>query len=277
MALTISSLQNPRVKQVVKLQNRRVRDAEQVTVVEGVREFELATANGHKPQTAYICPELLQAAAPGLAARLQAQTDFPLFAVTPAVYAKMAYRGEHGGVLGLFPYLNRPLDQLPLSAVPFLVVIEGGEKPGNVGAILRTADAAGVDGLIIAATADRPGTDMHNPNVVRASLGAVFTVPFAVAETMEVARWLAAQGIMRVAAVPEGAARYTAVDLRSGVALILGSEAFGLSPAWQEAADQRLFIPMVGQVDSLNLSVAAALFIYEVVRQRSVVNSTLPA
>jgi RNA methyltransferase, TrmH family len=272
MPLQISSLQNDRVKQVVKLANRRQRDAVRRTVVEGVREVSRAWQQGIRPHEAYVCPSLLDSeAAQAQAAEIGAEHEngrFPLFEVTPSVFAKMAYRGQSGGLLLVIPYLSLNLDNLPLSATPFLVVIEGAEKPGNLGAILRTADAAGVDGLIVAHPEGGPGTDLHNPNVIRASLGTLFTVPVAAASTGQVIDWLQARQINSFAATPMGQRPYTAVDLTQPAAIIAGSEVHGLSPAWLNAATAQVVIPMVGQADSLNLATATALLLYEVVRQR---------
>ena len=149
-----------------------------------------------------------------------------------------------------------------------MVIVEGGEKPGNLGAILRTADAARVDAVIICDAEAQRGTDLFNPNTVRASLGAVFTVPIATATTPEMIQWLQAKGIQIATAVPDGDSLYTAVNFKEPVALIMGSEAAGVSRPWLEAADLRLRIPMHGQLDSLNLSVATAVMVYEVFRQR---------
>ncbi|HFE66584.1 MAG TPA: RNA methyltransferase, partial [Chloroflexi bacterium] len=188
--------------------------------------------------------------------------------VTPTVFAKMAYRGQSGGLLMVIPYLTRPLNDIPLSPTPFLVVIEGGEKPGNLGAILRTADAAGVDGVIISEDETRRGTDVHNPNAIRASLGALFSVPVAAAAADEVIAWLRRQFIHVAITTPDATEVYTSVNLSGPIALVMGSEAHGLSAAWFDAADVQLTIPMFGLVDSLNLSVATAVILYEVIRQR---------
>lgn len=272
MPTPVSSLQNSRIKEVVKLHNRRHRDAQQLMVVEGSREIARALASGFAPQAAYICPPLLRGEeATAVSARLHTlhqQGSLPLFTVTPELFAKMAYREASGGLLVLIPYWQRPLASLSLSPNPFVAVIEGGEKPGNLGAILRTADAAGVDALIISESEPGAGTDIFNPNVVRASLGALFTVPIASAATPEVIAWLRQQGVQIAAATPAAEMLYTTADLRGPIALALGSEAAGLSAAWLQAADLRLAIPMHGQVDSLNLSVSAGLMLYEVVRQR---------
>jgi RNA methyltransferase, TrmH family len=268
----ISSLQNPRIKNIVKLANRRQRDAQQATLVEGAREVSRALRCGIVPREAYLCPALLDGEETAeIVATLQTLSQAGrthLFEVSPAVFGKIAYRGESGGALLVVPYLARSLADLPLGDVPFLAVIEDVEKPGNLGAILRTADAAGVDGLI-AATHQGGGTDLHNPNVVRASLGTLFAVPVATARTAELIPWLRAQGLRIVTATPTGERPYTAVDLTGPVALVAGSEAHGLSRPWVEAADEQVVIPMRGIADSLNLAIATALLLYEVVRQRA--------
>lgn len=268
--MLISSLQNSRIKNIVKLGNRRQRDAQQLTLVEGVREVRRALQCGIVPQEAYICPALVDSKAADLITSLQklAQTGTTqLFEVTPEVFNKMVYREASGGVLLVVPYLGRRLVDLPLSSAPFLAVVEDVEKPGNLGAILRTADAAGVDGLIVT-THVGDGTDLHNPNVVRASLGTLFAVPVATAETAELISWLREQSIRIVTASPDGKRPYTAIDMTGPVALVTGSEAYGLSQPWLEAADEQVVIPMYGIADSLNLSIATALLLYEVVRQR---------
>jgi TrmH family RNA methyltransferase len=272
MPTPITSSHNGRIKNLVRLQNRRSRDAQQLMLVEGVREATLALANGLVPEEAYICPELISGQKATAIAdqlhRLETTGHCRLFTITPEVFGKVAYRGESGGVLLVIRYWVRPLTSLLLPPNPFLVIIEGGEKPGNLGAILRTADAAGVDAVIISETETGEGTDIFNPNVIRASLGALFTVFVTTAPAEQLITWLHEQHIHIAAATPEGEELYTAVNLRNPVALVMGSEADGLSQQWLNAADVRLLIPMHGQVDSLNLSVSTALLLYEVVRQR---------
>lgn len=267
-SVIISSLQNARIKNLVKLGKRRTRDEQRLTLVEGTREIGHALTAGITPVEVYHCLELAtDPESRALAVhceQLARQGKTTLYAVTPAVYRKIAYREESGGLLLVTPYLTQPLAALPLRAAPFLAVIEGVEKPGNLGAILRTADAAGVDGVIVCAGA----TDVHNPNVVRASLGALFTVPIAEAGAREVITWLHQQQIRIMAASPDGPCAYTAPDLQQPVAVVMGSEAHGLGPAWLAAADAIVQIPMRGVVDSLNLSAATAILLYEVVRQR---------
>lgn len=269
MATEITSVQNERVRSVARLEKRRARDERRVTVVEGVREVARALAAGVIPLEAFACPALVtDAQAVAALARLK-QLDADrlthLFTVTPDVFARLVVREGSGGLLLVIPYLTRTLAQLPLGNPAFLAVIEGVEKPGNLGAILRTADAAGVDGIIVNAGA----TDIHNPNVVRASLGTLFSVPICEATPVETIAHLRALGVRTIAAVPDAPQTYTAVDLSRSVAVIMGSEAHGLSPAWRDAADALVSIPMHGAADSLNLATATALLLYEVVRQRA--------
>jgi TrmH family RNA methyltransferase len=253
---------------LIKLAKRRDRDERRVTIVEGTREIGHALHAGIVPLEVYLCPELATGPANQLliarCEELARQRQTSLVTVTPAVFAKIAYREESGGLLLVIPYVTQPLARLSVAHAPFFTVIEGVEKPGNLGAILRTADAAGVDGVIVCAGA----TDVHNPNVVRASLGALFTVPLAEARTDAVIQWLQQQQIQIVAASPEGTQDYIVPDYRAPVAVVMGSEAYGLAPVWLSAAQAVVRIPMYGAVDSLNLSAATAILLYEVVRQR---------
>ncbi len=264
----IISPANAKVKNVVRLSStRRHREALRQTVVEGSREVRRCLDAGILPAEIYICPELVPAVDQDLASRLTqpATRTTQLATVSPDVYEKMTYRGASGGIVLVIPYTQTELERLPLSQTPFVVVVEGAEKPGNVGAILRSADAAGVDGLILCSG----GTDLHNPNVIRASLGTRFTVPVAEAPTEAVIAWLRRHRITTVAATPSASQRYTQADLRGPVAVVTGSEADGLSDDWLQAADLQVSIPMFGVADSLNLSTSTALLLYEVVRQRS--------
>ncbi|MEZ4517348.1 MAG: RNA methyltransferase [Chloroflexota bacterium] len=277
----ITSTHNPRIKRVAKLAHRSTRDELRQTVVEGIREISLALQNGVVPIEAYICNETLPERDPDVAAifdrlhKLATEGRTELIGVSPAVFEKIAYRGESGGVLLVVPYSERTLSSLTLPDPPLVVVVEDAEKPGNLGAILRTADAAGVDALIIPLrdhaiqNTRTKGTDIYNPNVIRASLGAAFTIPQIVAPAWDVIHWLREQAIHIVAAVPEADTLYTATDLTRPTAIVMGSEAWGLSDEWQQAADTLVRIPMSGSVDSLNLSTSTALLVYEAVRQRS--------
>ncbi|GAB4255924.1 TrmH family RNA methyltransferase [Deferrisoma sp.] len=260
----LQSPQNPRIKAVARLlASRRHRDRERLTVVEGLREVRRCLDAGWVPREAYACEARLGAEGRDLLDRLEA-LGVPVFRVSAPAYARIAYREESGGIVLVVPYADTALARLAPPDPAFLVVVEGAEKPGNVGAILRTADAAGAHGLILCGE----GTDLHNPNVIRASLGTRFLVPCAEAPTPEVIAWLRARGIRTVAATPEADTPYTAADLTGPVAVVTGSEAHGLSAAWREAADRKVRIPMFGAADSLNLATATALLLYEVVRQR---------
>lgn len=272
MTTLLTSLQNARIKNILKLQNRRHRDAQQKTVVEGIREISCALNSGIVPVEAFVCTELLNDVE-GTAVYQQLQTlakttHMTLFTITPELFAKAAYRSQSGGILIIIPYLNTTLSNLSLPPEPMLLIIDGGEKPGNIGAILRTADAAGVDAIIVTSQSDNKGTDIHNPNVVRASLGALFTRPVLEAQADELFAWLSQNKIDIVVLTPDGERPYTQANLSGKIALIMGSEAHGVHPFWLSNATLRLYIPMFGTIDSLNLSVATAVVVFEAVRQR---------
>lgn len=271
MATLLTSLHNARIKNILKLNNRRQRDTQKKTIVEGIREIERALQCGIVPQEAYVCPELITTnEATAVWQQLQTLSEkgqLALFTITTELFAKAAYRGQSGGILLVVPYLDHSLSSLSLSETPLLLVIDGGEKPGNLGAILRTADAAGVDAVIVTSRANG-GTDVHNPNVVRASLGALFTLPVVEVAQEMLLPWLRHKRIQIAALTPTGEQLYTEANLRGPLALVMGSEAFGVDPKWLAVANIRLKIPMFGMVDSLNLSVATAVVVFEAIRQR---------
>lgn len=275
MPVEISSLGNNHVKQVVKLNNRRFRKKHQLTIVEGVREISRALENNVQPREVYLCPELIQEpVAQNIAAQFiknENNAAYKLFEVTTQVFEKIAYRGNSGGLLLVIPIKNKHLEDLHLKQPPFLAIIEGVEKPGNLGGILRTADAAGVDCVIICGDEDQSETDIHNPNVIRASLGAIFSVPTISVDNGRLLDWLQNNNIHIIATTPAATQAYTATDMTGPTAIVMGSEAHGLSKAWLTAAHQQVTIPMFGTVDSLNLSVSTGLLLYEVVRQRNTV------
>ena len=260
MAQIITSRHNPTVKNLVQLRQRRERDRQKLLLIDGARALRLALHNAFPITTIYFAEDvahvhmdLLQhARAAGIA----------LQAVTAAVFHKIGYGDNPDGVLGLAPQPDVCLAHLPCTAVPLYLIAEGLEKPGNLGAILRSADAAGVTGLIVCDSQ----TDIWNPNVIRASQGAFCTVPVAVAAATETQRWLRQHPMQLLAATPTASRLYTEVDLRLPSALILGAEHTGLSPTWHSATPIR--IPMIGQVDSLNVAQAASIILFEAVRQR---------
>ncbi len=260
----VSSLQNSAIKEIVRLRQRSHRDDSGLLIVEGYREVKRALDNAVPVERLFYCPELYQGKnEPTIVARC-AQAGVPLFECSEAAFRKIAYRDRPEGLLALCPQIRRTLADLKLPANPFLVIGEHIEKPGNLGTMLRTSDAAGADALIVC---DRC-TDINNPNVVRASIGTLFTVPVAEAGTPETIAWLKAKGIRSVAASPHATKNYTQVDMTQPIAVIVGAEQFGLSDMWMDQADELVRIPMLGQADSLNVAAAATILLYEVVRQR---------
>lgn len=277
----ITSLQNPRLKQLIKLRDRRPRDEAGLFLVEGYRELKRALAAGVKLRELYCGPDwFLGENEPALidTARLAGAQVFEL---SKQVFAKVSYRDRPDGLLAVAPQWKRTLADLdaarlaeaspgsptPVTKPPLLLVVEAIEKPGNLGTILRSADAAGVDAVIVC----DPVTDIFNPNVVRSSTGVLFSMPVVVAESAEVRTWLWAQGIRAVATTPAAPALYTDSDLRGPLAIIMGSEQYGLSEFWLKESDLLVRIPMAGQADSLNVAMATIITLFEAVRQRSLV------
>ncbi len=260
MAQIITSLHNPTVKNLVKLRQRRERDRQKLLLIDGARALRLALHNAFPMTTIYFAEPV----APVHADLLQQArgAGVVLQAVTAAVFHKIGYGDNPDGVLGVAPQPSGCLADLPCPAVPLYLIAEGLEKPGNLGAILRSADAAGVTGLIVC----EGQTDIWNPNVIRASQGAFCTVPMVVATAVETQRWLHQYPLQLLAATPSASRLYTEVDLRLPSALILGAEHTGLSPMWHSATPIR--IPMAGQVDSLNVAQAASIILFEAIRQR---------
>lgn len=276
MPTTISSRQNNRIKEIAKLSKRRQRDERQLTVVEGSREVERALASGITPVEAYVCPQLCanQTIRQQIDA-LETAGQMRIYELSPDLFEKIAYREESGGVLLVVPYFSKELSAIALAQPAFIAIVEGVEKPGNLGAIMRTADGAGVDAVITCSPPQHSsgshsssGTDVHNPNAIRASLGTIFHIPLVQTSTAAAIEWLQQHNVQIVATTPEGATPYHEIDMRVPTAVVMGSEAHGLSDAWLNAADQRAVIPMHGIADSLNLSTSTALLLYEVVRQR---------
>lgn len=262
----ITSLQNPRVKQLVKLRDRRPRDEAGQFLVEGYRQIRRALDKGFVPAELYFSPDWFladQGNEPALLAEARAGGAH-LFELSREAFAKVAYRERPDGLLAVLPQWRHGLDDLRLSPVPFLLVVEAIEKPGNLGTILRSADAAGVDALIVC----DPVTDLFNPNVVRASTGVLFSVPVVIAGSADVRDWLRQRRIRTVATTPAADALYTATDLTGPLALVMGSEQYGLSDDWLREADARVRIPMAGQADSLNVAMATLITLFEAVRQR---------
>lgn len=262
--LQITSLQNPRVKQLVALRDKKERQRSGLMRVEGYEELSLALQSGAQPITLYYCPELIRADQAATMIEQVRRAGAEIVEVSDRVFEKIAYREGPDGWLATFGTIDRGLHEIKLHEHPLLVVAEGVEKPGNLGAMLRTADAAGVHALIAA----NPLTDWGNPNIVRASKGALFSVPVAAAGSPDTIAWLHENRIAIVAATPQATANYTDVDLRGAVAIAVGEEKYGLSAAWLDAANVQVRIPMAGRVNSLNVATSMALLVYEAVRQR---------
>ena len=260
----ITSLQNPRVKQLVKLRERRDRDEAGLFMIEGYREVRRALEKGIRPKEFYFSPEwFLGENEPALIEQVRA-TGAQLFELSKDAFAKVAYRERPDGLLAVAPQWKRSLVDLALTPQPFLLVVESIEKPGNLGTILRSADAAGCEAVIVCDAV----TDIFNPNVVRASTGVLFSVPVVVAESTEVHAWLQQKGIRTAATTPHTMNIYTQTDLRGPLAIVMGSEQYGLSEFWMKSADVLVRIPMAGQADSLNVAMATIITLFEAERQR---------
>jgi TrmH family RNA methyltransferase len=264
--LELTSVSNPRVKQVVGLRRRRQRDQLGLMLVEGFEELSLALAAGVVPVTLYFCPDLVRdkAVADGLVGTVAA-TGAEIVRVGVRVFEKIAYRESPDGWLAVVPAVPTDLSALRLPADPLLLVCQSVEKPGNLGAMLRTADAVGVAAVVAA----QPVTDWGNPNVVRASKGTVFSVPIAAADSATVLEWTRERSIRVIAATPQTDTVFTDVDFTGPTVVAVGSEKYGLTEDWLAAADVRVRIPMVGRANSLNVATSAAIILYEALRQRS--------
>jgi TrmH family RNA methyltransferase len=257
----ITSLQNGKVKEAIKLRDRRGRDESDLFLIEGYRELKRAVEAGVKVATLFYCREFF------LGENEMALIDAAkceTLACSEAVFAKLSYRDRPDGILAVAPQIHKKLSDLRLSALPFLLIAESIEKPGNLGTILRSSDAAGADAVIVS----DPTTDIHNPNVVRASVGTLFTQPVIEASSEETFAFLKERGIAIVAATPHANMEFTEADFKVPLAIAMGTEQYGLSEMWMNKADIAVRIPMFGIADSLNVASATTLLLYEVVRQR---------
>ncbi len=264
MTEPITSRQNARIKEAAKLREARQRKRQRRFLIDGVREIGRALDAGIEVDEAFVCPTLCSAdAARSLACRFAPES---IYEVTPEVFEKLCFGDRTEGIVAVASTPQRTLEHLQLPEHPLVAVLVGLEKPGNVGAILRTADGAGVDAVIIADGT----TDLFNPNTVRASIGTVFSPNIATATTDETLAQLRAWQLPIVATRPQARQLYTEFDYRSGAAIALGSEADGLARTWQQPDIQGVRLNMQGIADSLNVSVTAGILFYEAQRQRSV-------
>ena len=262
----ISSMQNPKVRRLLLLQQKAAeRRKTGLFVVEGQRETSRCAEAGYEIDAAFVCPQVQQVTEVMLSPILSALAERNrLFEVSPEVYEKIAYRGTTEGIIAEVRMRHMTLDGLQLKENPLLVVLEQVEKPGNVGAILRSADAAGVDAVIVC----DPRTDLFNPNLIRSSVGGFFSVPCVACSSEECIAYLKAHGIQILTAQLQDSWLYYDTDMRRPTAIVMGTEATGLTQTWRKAADAHIRIPMLGSVDSLNVSVSAAILMYEAVRQK---------
>ena len=260
--MLISSLQNPSVKNLVKLNKARERRDQNLFVIEGARELSLALAGDYSIEEVYVCEELF--AASRYPTVLERFSSDKVIYITPQVFEKVAYRTSSDGIIALARPKSHTLSDLRLSDNPFIIILESVEKPGNLGAILRSADAAAVDAVFVC----DPQTDVYNPNVIRSSVGGLFAVQTAVCSSIEAMEWLRKNEVKSFAAELEAAEFYQNADFRGPSAIVMGTEAEGLTDLWLNYATQRIKIPMRGRVDSLNVSVSTAILTFEAMRQR---------
>jgi TrmH family RNA methyltransferase len=263
--LHLTSSSNPRIKEALRLRERRDRDRSGTFLIEGYREISRAVTAGWKLHELFYCREFFLGSNEETLLRTLRQHNTTLFNCAPTVFTKLAYRDRPDGLLAVAPQQRRELNELTsLSAMPLLLVAEAIEKPGNLGTMLRSADAVAATGVVVC---DRC-TDIFNPNVVRASVGTLFTVPIVETSSQIALNWLRSQGIAIVAATPSASLCYTAAPLNGPLAIVVGTEQLGLSDFWLQNADIQVAIPMCGTADSLNVATAATLLLYEALRQR---------
>lgn len=257
----ISSSQNTYIKSLVQLQEKAKRRKETGTfLIEGLREIELALAGGYVLETILFDPNIVDK----YSLEKRVSTDTEWIEISSEVYQKLAYRDTTEGVLAVARSKSLSLADLQLGTTPLILVAEAPEKPGNIGAILRTADAAKVDAVLIA----NPKNDIYNPNTIRSSIGTVFTNQIGTGSSEEIIAYLKNNQIAIYSAILQESEPYYTQDYTEATAIVVGTEATGLSQAWREAATQNIHIPMQGAIDSMNVSVAAAILIFEAKRQR---------
>jgi TrmH family RNA methyltransferase len=256
----ITSIQNPLIKSLVLLQEKsKTRKQSGTFLIEGFREISIAIKGGYEIETIFFLPELVSEIE-----IIKLKKSAELIEISKEVYQKLAYRDTTEGIVAIAKTKSMQLTDLKLSKNPLILVAEAPEKPGNIGALLRTADAANLDAVIIA----NPKSDLYNPNIVRSSVGCLFTNQIATGTTTEIIAFLKEQKIKIYSATLQNATSYHTQDYTLPTALVVGTEATGLTEEWRNAASQNIIIPMQGEIDSMNVSVAAAILIFEAKRQR---------
>ena len=254
----ITSTQNPKIKHLILLQQKSSeRKSEGIFVVEGAREVLHCLHSGYELDTLFVCPEILEGYE-GAAEILSLLHEGHGYEVSPKVYGRVAYREGTEGVIAQMKVKTTHLEDLNLPENPLLMVLERVEKPGNLGAVLRSADAAAADAVIVC----DPLTDLYNPNLIRSSIGAIFTVPTVACSSEECISFLKQKGIQILTAQLQDSSLYYDTDMKRGTAIVMGTESTGLTNIWRNAADAHIRIPMKGQLDSLNVSVSAAILLF---------------
>ena len=265
MSDLIASPSNPRIKRIVRLRTRRERDRSGLFIVEGYRETLRAVDGGISIEELYVCPDLYLGTNEAALVERAAAAGAEIITVGEVPFRKASYRDRPEGILGVARQFPVTLDRIDLTGDPIVLVAESIEKPGNLGTMLRTAEAAGAAGVVVC----EPATDPFNPNVVRASLGTLFRVPLAVTSTEDAVSGLRGAGVRLLASTPAATSTIWEADFSGPVALVVGCEQYGLSDAWLEGADERVLIPMPGSVDSLNAAMSAGILLFEAVRRRT--------
>jgi TrmH family RNA methyltransferase len=256
----ITSHQNPKIKNIVALEKARVRRDQNLFIIEGIKELSLAVEGGYLINSLFFCPSIISEQA----LLSIVKKEHLLVPVDKAVFEKIAYRESTGGVIALAQQKQHTLNEVQPGTNSLLLILEGVEKPGNLGAVLRTADAAGVDAVIIC----DPQTDFYNPNVIRSSVGCVFTKQIAAATSKETIDWLKENKIAIYCTYLQASKPYHHIDYTKPSAIVMGTESTGLSEIWVKNADANIIIPMQGKIDSMNVSNAAAVVVFEAKRQR---------
>ena len=263
--LEITSAQNPSLKHLVKLRDRRTREKEQLTLLEGYRELTRSIEYGMELTEVYFSPEHFLGSNEYPLLESIAARGIKVVRLAPHLLEKVTYRERPEGLLAVAKMKKHELEDLPEYENMLYLVAETIEKPGNLGSMLRSADASGTDALIVC----ERRTDLYNPNVIRASTGAIFSVPTAVCDNESALKYLRDRNVKILAATPHTDFKYTDVDLTQPVAVVVGAEQTGLTDFWMEQADLKVNIPMLGEIDSLNVASAATILLYEAARQRN--------
>jgi len=263
--MLLTSAKNPKVKSAYELRERSERDARGVTLLEGFRELSRGHAAGIPMKEVFYCPEMFLGRNEGTLLETLEKSGAVLYECSPDILRKLAYRDRPEGLIAVAEMKHKTLADIPAKPSGLYLVAETIEKPGNLGSILRSADAVAATAVIVC---DKR-TDLFNPNVIRASTGAIFSMPVAETSSEEALAWLKNLGIRTLAATPHTDFKHTEADMKSGVAIVVGAEQYGLSPFWMDSADIKVVIPMLGRMDSLNVATAATILLYEAARQRN--------